>query len=80
MEHPRTHHSIDNDKFMKAVLQYCNTPHQDQRRSPAQMVFGITLRDHIPCLPYKYTSSADWCIMQELRERMMAKSREMDGR
>ena len=32
--------SIDNDKFVKAILQYRNTPHQDCRRSPAQMVFG----------------------------------------
>ena len=43
------------------------------------MVFSRTLRDHIPCLPYKYAASADWCIMQEPRERMMAKSREVDG-
>ena len=69
----------DNDKFMKAVLQYCNTPHQDCRKSPAQKVFGRNLRDHVPCLPYKYTASADWCITQELRERMLAKSREVDG-
>ena len=64
--------SINNDKFMKAILHYCNTPHQDCRRSPA-------LRDHIPCLSYKYAASADWCISQELRERMMAKSREVDA-
>ena len=32
------------DKFMKAVLRYRNTPHQqDYRRSPAQIVFGRTL-------------------------------------
>ena len=35
--------------------------------------------DHVPCLPYKYAAMADWCISQELRERMMAKSREVDG-
>ena len=44
-----------------------DTPHQDCTRSPAQMVFGRTLRDHIPCLPYKYAASADWCITQELK-------------
>ena len=42
------------------------------------MEFGRTLRDHVPCLPYKYAASPDWCITQELRERMMAKSREVD--
>ena len=46
-------------KFIKAILQYRNTPHQDCKRSPAQMVFEGTLRDHIPCLPYKYAANAD---------------------
>ena len=52
---------------------------QDCRRSPAQMVFGKTMKNHIPCLPYKYAANAAWCISQELKERMMAKSREVDG-
>ena len=43
------------------------------------MVFGWTLRDHIPCLPYKYAANADWCVSHELKERMMAKSREVGG-
>ena len=43
------------------------------------MFFGRTVRDHIPCLPYTNTASTDWCISQELKERMMAKSREVDG-
>jgi hypothetical protein len=32
--------SLDTDKIMRAVLQYRNTPMQDCRRLPAQMVFG----------------------------------------
>ena len=70
---------IDTDKFLRAVLQYRNIPHQDCKKSPAQMVFGRALRDHIPALPYKYAASADWCVSQELRERLLAKSREEDG-
>jgi hypothetical protein len=46
--------SLDKDKFLRAVLQYCNTPHQDCKKSPAQMVFGRALRDYIPALPFKY--------------------------
>ena len=41
------------------------------------MFFGRTLRENIPCLHYKNTASTDWCISQELIERMMAKSREV---
>ena len=41
--------SIDNDKFMKAtILQYRNMPHQDCKRSSAQMVFGRTLKITFP--------------------------------
>jgi hypothetical protein len=71
--------SLDNDKFLRAVLEYRNTPHQDCKKSPAQMVFGHALRDYIPALPFKYAPSADWCMTQELRERMLAKSRMRDG-
>ena len=30
----------------------------------------------VPCLPYKYAPTADWWV---LRERMLAKPREIDG-
>ena len=65
--------SINNDKFVKAILQYRNTPHQDCRRSPAQMVFGRTLGITSLCLPYEYAANADWCISQELG-RLTARS------
>ena len=46
--------SIDNDKFMRAAMQFRNTPMQDCRRSPAQMVFGRQLRDFLPSLLHKF--------------------------
>jgi hypothetical protein len=52
--------SLDTDKFMRAVLQYRNTPMQYCRRSPAQMVFGRQMRDFIPSLTYKYEPAKDW--------------------
>ena len=66
------------DKVMRAVLQYRNTPMQDSRRSPAQMVFGQQMRDFIPSLAYKYEPAKDWAISQEHRERTFAIKREMD--
>ena len=30
-------------------------------------------------MPYKYYPFADWCMSQEFRERVQAKSREQDG-
>jgi hypothetical protein len=45
--HPR------NDRFRRAVMQYRNTPMQDSRIFPAQMVFGRQRRDFHPSLPHK---------------------------
>ena len=70
--------NIDTDKVMRAVLQYRNTPMQDSRRSPAQMVFGRQMRDFIPSLAYKYEPAKDWAVSQEHRERTLANKREMD--
>jgi hypothetical protein len=71
--------SLDTDKIMRAVLQYCNTPMQDCRRSPAQIVFGRQMRDFIPSLTYKYEPAKDWAVTQEHRERTLANKREMDN-
>ena len=70
--------NIDNNKFLIAIIQYHNTPHQDCWKSPAQMVFGRALRYYIPAMPYKYAPLADWCLSQELRERLLANFMEKD--
>ena len=70
--------SIDNDKFMRAAMQFRNTPMQDCRRSPAQMVFGRQLRDFLPSLLHKFAPAKDWVTTQEYRERTLAKKRESD--
>jgi hypothetical protein len=64
---------------MRAIMQYRNTPMQDCRRSPAQMVFGRQLRDFLPVLLHKYELAKDWFVTQEYRERTLAKKREEDG-
>jgi hypothetical protein len=69
--------SLDADKFMRALLQYSNTPLQDCRRSPAQIVFGRQRRDF--SLTYEYEPAKDWAVTQEHRERTLANKRDMDN-
>ena len=61
-------------------MQFRNTPMQDCRRSPAQIVYGRQLRDFLPAIHNKLEPLKDWAVTQEHRERMLAKSRELDGR
>merc|ERR1711888_275636 len=70
--------TLNTDRFMRAVMQFRNTPMQDCRRSPAQMVFGRTMRDFLPSLPHKYEPCKDWVVTQEYRERTLALKREAD--
>ena len=71
--------TLDNDRFMRAIMQFRNTPMQDCQRSPAQMVFGRQLRDFLPTLLHKFEPAKDWVATQEYRERTLAKKREADG-
>ena len=60
-------------------MQYRNTPMQDCRMSPAQMVYGRQLRDFLPALHNKLEPMKDWSVTLEHRERMLAKKRDQDG-
>ena len=51
---------------------------QDFGRSPAQVVFGRTMRDFIPSLQYKYEPAKDWSVTQEYRESTLALKRKAD--
>ena len=43
--------SIDNDKFVRAMLTKRNTPDQYSKLSPAEIVMGKRLRDNLPMIP-----------------------------
>ena len=43
--------SIDNDKFVRAMLTKRNTPDQYSKLSPAEIVMGKKLRDNLPMIP-----------------------------
>ena len=71
--------TIKNDRFMRAIMQFRNTPMQDCRRSPSQMVFDRKLKDFLPTLFHKFEPAKDWIATQEYGERSLAKKRESDG-
>ena len=79
MENMDNQGCIDTDAFGRAMLQYRNTPHPDTRLSPAQVIFGRAIRDFVPVLPYKYETRQEWGLLQEDRERALAKRMYHDG-
>ena len=69
--------SLNTDAFQRAMLQYCNTPNQTTKLSPAMCLFGRPIRDFIPILPGKYLPHPTWQnVLQDrelaLRHRHMA--------
>ena len=72
--------SIDNDKFMRAIMQFRNTPMQDCRRSPAQIVYGRQLRDYLPAIHNKLEPLKDWSVTMEHKECLLARRRETDSK
>ena len=65
--------SLNNDRFLCAVMMYRNTPDRDTGRSPAQVIFGRELRDFLPALLRRYQSQPQWILLREDREKALRK-------
>jgi len=66
--------NVNTEKAAKAIVTHRNTPAKDLNISPAEMLFGYKLRDH---LPNKFrTLRKEWKNMQKARELSSLKKKE----
>ena len=65
--------SLDTDKFTRALLIHRNQTDPVSGLSPAQVIFGRQLRDHLPLQPEKFQPRAEWRLEADQRERAFSK-------
>lgn len=63
---------VDTDAVARAVLQYRNTPLSHITKSPAQLLFGRILRDHLPTMPKLLELHPEWMHSAQQREAAFA--------
>ena len=64
--------SLNTDRFARALLLHRNCPDPVTGMSPAQIIFGHTLRDHLPGKVDKYQPRPEWREQSERRETALA--------
>jgi len=65
--------TLNTDGIAQAMLLHRNTPVQDVGISPAVMLFGHPIRDHLPNLLAHETIRSEWSEIRNLREKAMSK-------
>ena len=59
--------SLNTDRFARALLLHRNNPDPKTGVSPAQVLFGRELSDHLPARVDKYQPRAEWRLEADLR-------------
>ena len=65
--------SLNNDKILRALLEYRNTPLPDINLSPAQILFHRQLKDAIPTHRKQYHLHKQWIIAANKRKQIFAR-------
>ena len=65
--------SLDTDKLARALLIHRNQTDPLSGLSPAQVIFGRQLRDHLPLQPEKFQPRAEWRMEADQREQAFRK-------
>ena len=63
--------SLNTDAFTRALMIHRNTPDASTKVSPAEIIFGHKIRDHIPS--NNYTPQRNWVSMAKAREQCFLK-------
>lgn len=64
---------LRHNRAAQAIMTHRNTPNQDLRLSPSEILCGRTIRDHLTILREKHRVHDRWPETKQLRQRTMAK-------
>ena len=64
--------TLNTDKMSRALLAYRNTPSKDLGVSPAQILYGRVLRDHLPVHRDFLKQRKEWVFLKEQREQALS--------
>ena len=65
--------SLNTDRVARALLIHHNQTDPVSGLSPAEVIFGRRLRDHLPLQPQKFQPRAEWRLEADQREKAYAK-------
>ena len=64
---------LETNKVMRALLSNRNTPNKDLGVSPAQILFGRRLKDHLPSTKEALKQNSEWILLRKACEEALSK-------